>query len=153
MRFLPRLIVLRAHECVHTTRVGVLILVLVIAGHVMIFFIYLFSTNGTREELLPSENFRVNKTTLTNTGPPFINCTDRAPNGATRLAESFRSSRRPSRGPETKRFASDTNTRWHTERIGGGGDSSLASGWRACSFLDIHSGAKIFLLPNIYIYI
>lgn len=57
-------------------------------------FIYLFSTNGTREELLPSENFRVNKTTLTNTDPPFINCTDRAPNEATRLADSFRSSRR-----------------------------------------------------------
>lgn len=49
-------------------------------------FIYLFSRDGTREELLPSENFRVNKTTLTNTDPPFINCTDRAPNGAVWLA-------------------------------------------------------------------
>lgn len=42
-------------------------------------FIYLFSTDGTREELIPSENFRVNKTTLTITNPPFINCNDRAP--------------------------------------------------------------------------
>lgn len=60
-------------------------------------FIYLFSTNETRGELLPSENFRVNKTTLTNTDPPFINCTDRAPNGAARLAETSRSSRRERR--------------------------------------------------------
>lgn len=67
-------------------------------------FIYPFSTNGTREKLLPSENFRVNKTTLTNTDPPFINCTDRAPNEATRLADSFRSSRR-----REERFTSDAN--------------------------------------------
>lgn len=57
-------------------------------------FIYPFSTNESHGELLPSENFRVNKTTLTNTDPPFINCTDRAPNEAARLAETSRSSRR-----------------------------------------------------------
>lgn len=41
-------------------------------------FIYLLTRTWTHGEFIPSEIYRVNKTTLTNTNPPFINCTDRA---------------------------------------------------------------------------
>lgn len=40
-------------------------------------FIYLSAQTRRTGELIPSVNIRVNKTTLTNTNPPFINWTDR----------------------------------------------------------------------------